>query len=146
MPGRIDPRLDQSCEFVEDRVLQGNGKCKDPVEPALDRRQVFHQRTIGSFNPEAGQLLELGRAHGIELAHEQQSEPAMKRILGVGAFEIVSGIEQVLTASLALTAGERTKAVEPPGDGRDEPAFAAHIGGDRPEQRSRSLVGAVGPA
>jgi hypothetical protein len=56
-------------------------------------------------------------------------------ILGVGAFEVVSGIEQVLAAGLALAAGQRAKAVEPPRNRRDEPALAPDVRRDGPEQR-----------
>ena len=51
-----------------------------------------------------------------------------------------------MTASLALATGQRTEAVKPPGNRRDEPAFAANVGRDRPEQGRRSLICAVGAA
>jgi hypothetical protein len=70
----------------------------------------------------------------------------MERLLGVDAFEIVGRIEQVLSAGLALPARQSAEAVEAPRDRRDEPALAAHIGGHRPEQRGRCLIGAIGPA
>jgi len=41
LPGGIDARFDQTHELVEDGVLQGDRKCKDAIEPTLDRRQVI---------------------------------------------------------------------------------------------------------
>ncbi len=70
----------------------------------------------------------------------------MKRLLGVGALEIVSRIEEVLPTCLALPSGQCPEAVEPTCNGRYKPTFATNIGGHRAEQRGRCLIGAVGSA
>ena len=140
----IDPRFDQPHVFVEDRVLQPDRQREDAVEPALDAWQVLDHRTVFGRDLQARQLLELRKAHCLELAIVEQPEPADERVARVAALEVVGGIEQVLPAGLALAAGQRAQAVEPPRDRRDEPALAAHVGGHRAEQRGRGLVGAVG--
>ena len=70
----------------------------------------------------------------------------MERLLGVDAFEVVRRIEEILPAGLALPARQCTETVETPRNRRDEPALATHIGGHGPEQRRRSLIGAIGAA
>jgi hypothetical protein len=64
-------------------------------------------------------------------------------MLGVGALEVVGGIEHPLPAGLALAAGQRAERIEPPRDRAGEPRFALAVGGDRTEQRRARLVGAV---
>lgn len=133
LPRGVDARFDQAEELIENAVLQGDRQREDPVEPAVNRRKVVDHRSVWAFDPEPSQFLELRQGYGFELAGEQQGEPAVKRLLGVCAFEIVGGIEQVLPTGLALAAGQRAETVEPPGDRRDEPALTAHIGSDRAE-------------
>ena len=60
-------------------------------------------------------------------------------------FEIILGPEHVLSARLALAAGDGAKTVEPPGDGRDKALLRLHIGGHRTKPGRLRLVGAVGP-
>lgn len=112
LPRGIDARLDQPHELVEDRVLQGNRQRKYPIEPPLDRRQVIDHGAVRRFDPQARQLLKAPEADRFELAGKQQAKPAMERFLGVDAFEIVSRIEQVLSACLALPACQRPETVE----------------------------------
>ena len=53
-----DPGFDQAEELVEDRVLQRDAKRQQPVEPALDRRQVLAKPAVLALELQAGQLLE----------------------------------------------------------------------------------------
>ena len=139
----FDPRLYQSEIFVEDCVLQRDRQRKNAIEPALDRGEIVGQPAIGVFKPEAGTFDEVTEVGGFELALIEQLELAAERIARIVAFEIVGRVEQVLTARLALAARQRAQGIEPSRNGRDEAAFALHVGGYRPEQRGRGLVGAV---
>ena len=141
---RLDSRFDQPQIFIEDRILERNRQSKDAVEPALDSRKVVGQPAIGILEPKAGSLDEIAEARRLQLAIIQQVEPTAECIPSIIAFEIIGRIEEVLTAGLALSSRQGTKAVEPASDGRDKPPFALHIGGHRSEQRGRGLVGAVG--
>src|SRR3546814_8163300 len=109
--GGIDARFDQPHELVEDRILQGDWKRQDAIEPALDRRKIIDHRPVGCFDPEARQLLKAPEADRFKLAGEQQTEPAMERFLGVDAFEVVGRIEEVLPSGLALPARQSAKTV-----------------------------------
>src|SRR3546814_14903919 len=72
--GGIDARFDQPHELVEDRILQGDWKRQDAIEPALDRRKIIDHRPVGCFDPEASQLLKAPEADRFKLAGEQRSE------------------------------------------------------------------------
>ena len=140
---RIDPRLDQSEEFIEDGILQGDGQREDTVEPALDRREIVGEAAL-LLKLQAGALAEIGKSDAGELALMQQVIPAVQRLAGVIALEVVGRIEQVLPTRLPLAACERAKRIEAAGDGRDETALTAAIGGDGAKHRRRGLMGAVG--
>jgi hypothetical protein len=92
---RIDPRLDQPKEFIEDGVLERDGQRQDAVEPALDRREIVGEAAL-LLKLEAGALAEVSKADAGELALMQQVIPARQRFAGVIALEIVGRIEQVL--------------------------------------------------
>src|SRR3546814_10621476 len=61
--GGIDARFDQPHELVEDRILQGDWKRQEAIEPALDRRRILDHRPVGCFDPEARQLLTVPTAN-----------------------------------------------------------------------------------
>ncbi len=140
----FDPRFHQPEIFVEYGVLERDRQRENAVEPALDRGEIVGQPAIWVFKPEAGALDEVGESRRFELAVIEQLEPAAERVARVIAFEIVGRIEQVLSAGLALAARQRAQCIEPSRNGRYEPALALHVGGYRPEERGRGLVGAVG--
>src|SRR3546814_20401259 len=79
--GGIDARFDQPHELVEDRILQGDWKRQDAIEPALDRRKIIDHRPVGCFAPEDRQLLHAPEADSFKLPGEQQTDPALDRIL-----------------------------------------------------------------
>ncbi len=82
-------------------------------------------------------------AHRLELSLEQQAKPLVERFPREVGLQIVTGIEKSLSTGLALAAGQRAEAVEASGNRRDEPPFAAAIGGNGPKQGWAGLVGAV---
>jgi hypothetical protein len=41
LPSRLDARFDQAKVLVEDRLLESDAQREDPVEPALDGRQLL---------------------------------------------------------------------------------------------------------
>jgi hypothetical protein len=98
------------------------------------------------FELEAGQLLEPLERDRTELAGVEQAIPAGQRVLRIAALQVVCGIEQVLAARLALATRERAQRVQATCDRGDKTALAAHIGGNRTEQRRRRLPGPVGAA
>jgi hypothetical protein len=87
-PRRCDARLDEPQELVEDRVLELDAKREQPVQPALDRRQVLAQAATFAFELQPGQLLEAAEGDG-RAFREQQMVPADQRVLGVAALQIV---------------------------------------------------------
>ena len=142
----FDPGTEQILEHAEQRVLQCDGQCEEPIEEGGDRRQLFAQGTVlvGEAQPR-GVLERLQRA-AFDLAGEQQTIKLAQRGAAVDGFEIVVGAEQALPASLTLALGDRAKRVEPAGDGREEALLGLHIGGDRPEQGRLRLIGAIAAA
>jgi hypothetical protein len=44
LASRIDPRLNQPQEFIEDGVLERDGQRQNTVEPALDRRAMVEMK------------------------------------------------------------------------------------------------------
>ena len=79
-----------------------------------------------------------------DLAGMQQLVELAQCRLGIGAFEIVVGAEQPLTAGLALAAGNRTERVETARDRRQKAFLAFDVGRDRTEHRRLFLIGAIG--
>ena len=101
----VDPCFDEAEKLVKYPVLQSNRQREDAIEPALDGWQVIDHPAVGPFDPEPAQFLKPRERNGFELACEQQTEPAMKRLLGVSTLEIIGRIEEVLPTSLALPSG-----------------------------------------
>ena len=66
-----------------------------------------------------------------------------ERGTGIGAFEIVVGPEQALSAGLALSPGDRAERVEAARDRRQEALLALDVGRDGPEHWRLLLVSAV---
>ena len=92
---------------------------------------------------ETGRLLEFGERTALDLAAVDQLVELAQRGAGIGAFEIVVGPEQPLTAGLALPPGDRAERVETARDRRQEALLALDVGRDGPEHRRLFLVGAV---
>ena len=145
LPRSIDPRFDEAEEFVEDGILQRDRQREDAVEPALDRRKIIDHPAFGTFDAQAGQILELHEADRFKLASEEQPEPSVEGVFGVAALQIIGRIKEILPAGLPLAARQRAKAVEAAGNRRDEAALAANIRRHRSKQWGRGLVGTIGP-
>ena len=61
---RLDARLDQAEILVEDRVLERDTQREDPVEPALDGRQLLLETAAFSLQLEPSQFLKLVECGG----------------------------------------------------------------------------------
>ena len=139
-------RLDECEELVEDLVLQRDRQRQDAVQPPLDRREVIFHDAVLVAELETGALLELGMRDAGQLPSDEQMKPAHQCRAGIFTFEVVGGIEQVLTTGLALTAGERAQAVESAGDRAREAELPLAVGRHWPEQGCARLMGAMGPS
>jgi hypothetical protein len=115
------------------------------IEKGRDRRQLVADAGLVHQAEAGGAFEELERATFDLTADDQQVELA-QRVARVGAFEIVLGSEEALSAGLALAACDRPEGVEPAGDGRQEALLGLHVGRDRTKQRRLRPVGAVGAA
>lgn len=82
----------------------------------------------------------------LELAIDQQVEPRHQRSASIFALQIISRVEEILTAGLALTPCECAEAVEPPRNRAGEAEFAFAVGRDGPEQWRARLMGPMGSA
>ena len=94
-------------ESGEQRVLQIDAQRQHAVQELRDRRQFLFERAVLVDKIEAGALLKIRQRTAVNLPGVKQLVELAQRRLGVGAFEIVVGAEQALTAGLALAAGDR---------------------------------------
>ncbi len=113
----LDLGAEQLLEGAEEHVLHRDGQGQQPVEEGGDRRQLVPETAAGIGQRQAGHRLEGGKRALLDLACIDQPIKLTQRVAGIGAFEIVLGTEQALTAGLPLPTRDRAKRVEPPGDG-----------------------------
>jgi len=142
---RIDAGLDQPHIFLEDRILRRDPQGKDAVQPALDRWQLVEQCAMLIDEFQTGDDLELFEPRTRQLPRMEKVIPLGERLARISAFEIVSRVEEILPAGLALAAGQRTQTVEAARDRADEAPLALAVGGDRSEHRRHRLVRAMRP-
>ena len=143
--GALHFGVEQLLEGGEEDALKLDRQRQQAVQECGDRRQ-FVLDPVGVHQLQAGGGLEAFERAALDLAAHGQEIELAQRVARVGAFEIVLGTEQALSAGLALPARDRAQRVEPPGDGRKEALLGLHVGRDRPEQRRLRLIGAVGAA
>ena len=149
--GLLDVGGDPLFQFGEELVLLVDGERQQPVQETRHRRQVLLEVAFVD-QLEAGGVLETVERPARDVAAPERDVETPERRLGVEALQVVALAEQCLAVAahgglgIALAAGDGAEAVEPPGNGGDEPPLALHIGGDGPEQRRRGLVRAVGAA
>ena len=140
---RFDTRVEQLLEGGEERVLHRDPERQDAVQELRDRRQLFLERTVLVDKIETGRVLKIAERAALDLPGIKQLVELAQCGFGVGAFEIVVGAEQALTAGLALAAGDRAQGVEAARDRRQEALLALDVGRHRAEHRRLLLVGAV---
>ena len=147
--GLLDVGCDPLFQFGEELVLLVDRQRQQAVQETRHRRQVFLEVAFVD-QLEAGGVLETVERPARDVAAPEGDVETPERRLGVEALQVVALAEERLAVAahgglgIALAAGDGAEAVEPPGNGGDEPPLALHIGGDGPEQRRRGLVRAVG--
>lgn len=108
--------IEKLLEGGEQYALQVDRQRQQPIEKGRDRRQLVADARVVHQAEAGGALEELERA-AIDLAADDQQVKLAQRVARVGAFEIVLGSEEALSAGLALAAGDCPERVEPAGDG-----------------------------
>ena len=145
----LDVGGDALLQLGEELVLLGDGQCQQAVQELRHRRQVVLEPALVD-DLEAGRVLEALDVPALDAPAPERAVELPQGSLGVGALQVVALAEQRGIAAahggLAVTLASRdgAQAVEPPGDGGDEPPLALHVRGDGTEERCRGLVRAVG--
>ena len=135
----------------EELVLLGDGERQQPVEEARHRRQLLLEVAFVD-QLEAGGVREAVERPAVDVAAPERDVEAPERRLRVDALQVVALAKEGLVVAahgglgIALAAGDRAQAVEPPRDGGDEPPLPLHVCRHGPEQGRRSLVRPVGSA
>lgn len=75
---RLDPGLDQTEIFIEDRILQRDAQCENTIEPALNGRQLLLQPTAFALQLKSGEGLEFIERRRAQLAVGQKAEPCLE--------------------------------------------------------------------
>ena len=148
LDGLFDVGGDAFLELREQIILLVDRQRQQPVQELRHGRQVFLQSALVR-QAKPGRGFELLHGPVSDAPEPQRAVELAQRRPGVAAFEVVAFPEQGLAAAhrglaVPLPAGDGAEAVEPSGDGGDEPALALHVGGHGPEQRRRGLMRAVG--